>query len=423
MPLRWISFARVSMQRLGHLIAIATAASDMQATNAAGISRAYSELVRRRILVPDDSAPQVIDYLRTLRLWKRYGGRRGTLGVLGADPGKSLWVELQDLWLADSRLPSATGAVTDEVMDELPQLAASLQLVRPTNFTRTDRGRALAALGSEIFQRLSKGDLSANLFRLIGRTDTQASGEDRPGMAVFLLHALLEADGDFVRAAYSALLESPHDGFTRASFGELLPRACRRLAEELRRSPSIEDRHHASRLIAMAKHIEEKTPETQRTWGGGRPRDQAATVRIEPYVDLGLVTKGSRSAYGYRLKGHQRRFFEELATAPSVPDFLDTALIAGYLRGLAGKPEPIDEDEIWLRVRAAYDRLRSGLGYASLKEVVLLAIASLLDERRDRYFELRDGITVIRSQQQRDPRSVRLGVARTGEVTYMRLSR
>jgi hypothetical protein len=182
---------------------------------------------------------------------------------------------------------------------------------------------------------LGRGDLSRNLFRLMGQ---QRSSDDRPGVAALLLYALLEADGDFARAAFRTLLDGGAAEFTRASFGALLPRSCRDLAQELERSHQREDRQHAARLVALARHIEEKTPSTERTWGGGRPRDQAATVRIEPYVDLGLITKLARTTYGYRLSGRQRGFFSELASAQSVQGFLDTSLIGSYLRGLGREP-------------------------------------------------------------------------------------
>lgn len=419
MPLRWVSFARVSMQRPGHLVAVAAAASETLPTSLAGLGRAYAEIVRKRHRVEHPYAEQVIRYLRALRLWKRYGGHQGALAKLdelGALPP----VERQDLWLSDPELPSATGAVTDEVIDELPQLGASLGFVRPHNFTRSDRGKAIVALYRPALERLALGEPAPNLLRLVTARQTG----DRRGAACYLLHALLEADGDFLSAAWAAQLEhGDNASFTRASFGGLLPIACRRLADHLSRSRATAERLIVGRLDALARHIEEKTPDTERTWGGGRPRDQVATLRLEPYVDFGLVTRTSRTDYRYQLTESQLWFFAAIAEAASVEVFLGTQLVAAYLRALGTEPRPVGTDEAWDRIEDAYRSVRSGLGYAPASEVVLLAIATMLDEGGDGCFELADGLAALRARQRDYPAEIRYGVSRTGEPTYIRLGK
>jgi hypothetical protein len=417
---RWVSFARVSMQRPGHLVAVAAAASDSAPTSLAGLGRAYAGIVRRCHRVDEANAGDVVRYLRTLRLWKRYGGHQGALAKLD-EPGGLPPVERQDLWLADPALPSATGAVTDEVIEELPQLGASLGLVRPHNFTRSERGKAIVALYRPGLERLAAGDALPNLFRLV--TGVETGGQGR-GAACYLMHALIEADGDFLAAAWGAALEhGDTEGFTRASFGELLPIACRRLAEKLSHSRVTADRLIIGRLDGLARHIEEKTPTTERTWGGGRPRDQVGTLRLEPYVDFGLVTRTSRTDYRYTLTTAQRTFFATLADAADVGDFLSTQLVATYLKALGIDPRPIGADDMWVRIEHAYTQVRSGLGYAPASEVVLLAIATMLDEGGDASFELADGLAVLRARQRDRPAEIRYGVSRTGEPTYIRLGK
>ena len=410
---RWVSFARVSMQRPGHLVAVAAAASETVPTNLAGLARGYAEIVRRTHEVDDARADEVRGYIRLLRLWKRYG----KLDQATALPP----VERQDLWLADPDLPSATGAVTDEVVDELPQLGVSLGFVRPHNFTRNDRGKAIVALYRSDLERLRAGETEPNLFRLVTPSTAQ---RQRRGAACLLAHALIEADGDFASAAWAAHFEHGNrDGFTRASFGELLPIACRRLADQLARSRVASDRLVISRLDTLARHIEEKTPSTERTWGGGRPRDQVATLRLEPYVDFGLVTRTSRTDYRYSLTAQQERFLYSLAQASDIATFLSTQLVSTYLQALGITPRAIDADEIWQRIEDAYSQLRSGLGYASAADVVLLAVAILLDEGGESYFELADGLNVLRARQRERPAEIRYGVSRTGEPTYIRLGK
>lgn len=417
---RWVSFARVSMQRPGHLVAVAAAASDTAPTSLGGLGRVYAGIVRRRHIVDEARAAEVIHYLRTLRLWKRYGGHQGALAKLD-EPGGLPPVERQDQWLAEPDLPSATGAVTDEVIDELPQLGTSLGLVRPHNFTRSDRGKAIVALYRSDLDRLAAGEAWPNLFRLVSNLD--ADGQRR-GAACYLMHALIEVDGDFLRAAWATQLEhGDTDAFTRASYGELLPIACRRLADQLSHSRITADRLIIGRLDGLARHIEEKTPTTERTWGGGRPRDQVATLRLEPYVDFGLVTRTSRTDYRYTLSAAQRGFFEALVETDSISDFLNTQLVSTYLKGLGLQPQPVGPAEMWERIEHAYNLVRSGLGYAPATEVVLLAIATMLDEGGGSCFELADGLAVLRARQREHPAEIRYGVSRTGEPTYIRLGK
>jgi hypothetical protein len=417
---RWVSFARVSMQRPGHLIAVAAAASETAPVNLAGVAQRYAQIVRRRHQVEGERSDEVIRYLRALRLWKRYGGHQGELAKLD-QPGALPPVERQDLWLAEPDLPSATGAVTDEVTDELPQLGASLGLVRPHNFTRSDRGKALVALYQSDLTQLQAGDPGPNLFRLVSEDGQQ---RQRRGAACLLAHALIEADGDFLSAAWSAQLEHGEiQGFTRATFGDNLPTACRSLADRLARSRVTEDRMMVGRLDTLARDIAEKTPSTQKTWGGGRTRDQVATLRLEPYVDFGLLTRLSRTDYRYELSAKQQTFFNILTQASDIAGFLSNQLVGSYLRALGVIPEPVETSEIWQRVEHAYSLLQSGLGYASAEDVVLLAIATLLDEGGQGAFEISDGLSVIRARQQERPSEIRYGVSRTGEPTYVRLAK
>lgn len=418
MPVRWVTFARVSMQRPGHLVAVAAAADDSVPTSLQGLSRAYASIVRRRRPIDGQRADDVVRYLRSLRLWKRYGGRQGELAKL--DSGELPLIELQDIWLADPQLPSATGAVTDEVIDELPQLATSVGIARPHNFTRSERGRSIAALYRDDLSRAIAADPDVNLFRLVSAHPRE---DDRTGAACYLLYCLIEADGDFLSAAWSVQLEQGDDTFTRATFGSKLPVACRRLADRLARSSAMADRHLVGRLDTLARHIDEKTPETERTWGGGRPRDQVATLRLEPYVDFGLVTRRSRTDYRYTLTEPQRQFFEAFVEASDVDSFLESGIVAAYLAALGVHATPLESWEIWDRIEDAYRRVRSGLGYAPVKEVVLLAIATLLNEGGRGCFEVSDGLAVVRAEQQRRPDQVRYGVSSTGEPTYIRLGK
>jgi hypothetical protein len=395
------------MQRAGVLVAVTAGASDAKPTSLEGIARSYSGPLRRHVRVPGSETETVARYLREQRLWKRYSSLRQTEAL---PPGTT--VELQDLWLADPAVPAATGAITDEVIDEPPQLAASVRLVRANNFTRTDRGRALLALLDDAekgaLRQPSDSDAPRNLFL------------PSLGTRGFLAYVLLDADLDFVRVAYEVAPIGMGE-FTRAEFADELNEACRRLrARWTRQARSGADRRLLARLDEWARQID-KPRRSGKQWGGGRPPDQLATLRLEPYVDLGVLTRMSRNAYRYTLDTGQRAFFSELVELDDPDDYLNRTLFGSFLVAAGYTPERVSSDEAWSRIRGAYDTLKSALGFASFTEVVLLAIGRLLNEDGNRYFEVGDGIDVIRECQQADPRLIRFGVKRGGGLTYMKI--
>jgi hypothetical protein len=395
------------MQRAGVLSAIVVAASDSQATSLEGISRSYTKLIRRSVAVPSMEGEVILQYLRKQRLWKRYG----TLKQAEEWP-EDAQVEQQDYWLADPAVPSATGAVTDDVIDEPPQLAAALRLIRDQNYTRTDRGRALLAVLEGDVQTLREGS-------------TSWGPNDNPfiiGWAAraVLLYALLDADYDFLRASFEFAPVGENE-FTRSTFADSLNDACRALRRAwVRRARSGSERKLLDRLERWAQEID-KGRRSGREWGGGRPPDQLATLRLEPYVDLGLITKLDRAAYRYRLDEGQRSFFDEVGGEGDAEIFLGQSLFAALVRSAGRNPQRTSDAEVWDRMEAAYHELRSRLGFASFVEVALVAIGRLLEEGGGRYFEVGDGVRVVRARQKQEPRRVRLGPTRRGALTYMKL--
>src|SRR5205807_227487 len=91
-------------------------------------------------------------------------------------------------------------------------------------------------------------------------------------------------------------------------------------------------------------------------WGGGRPPDQMATVRLEPFVDCGILDRG-RFLYQYSLRPGQQRFLRALSEADEVREFAPRQLISGWLEATETAAERADVDTVWRAVRASYDEL------------------------------------------------------------------
>jgi hypothetical protein len=408
--MRAISTGRVSMQRLGTLVAVTEAASTRRATDIAGIARNYAPLLRRGVRVEtEDEADRLRKYIGEQKLKARYAEFYAHPERL--QPGSS--VEAQDLWLSDgSVVPSSTGAITDDALQGPPLLAAELQLIRPKNHTRTDRGTALLRCSVATRSALHDDPSAGNPLAL---TLSQK---------VFLLYTLLDADLDLVQEAYRLVLELPGPSFTRADFSGLLVRACDavlvRWEPHSRRGAGFERYQQLSRLRNEVEGSQERRGTRGTTWGGARPPESMGTVRLEPYVDLGLLGKPSRSKYTYTLSERQRRFFERVVETTEPPHLLRRVLIGLYLESQSLPAERLDDVRAWEQIIAAHRDLRSRLGYAGVTETILLASALAADEH-GAVLEVGEGMDFLRARREAEPRTVKFGVARGGGLGYVKI--
>lgn len=407
MPIRFITYSRVGMQRAGLLVAAVATASDRQSMDLDRAGGRLLSLVSRGVpLASEEQVNRASDYLGGLRLWKRYGHLRDKPVAIGDT------LEVQDLWLADPRLPSATGAITVENAVEMPQLAVALRLLRDGNYTRTDRGRALLlALGDEGTRALRDSAAGVNplVLPLAAR--------------LMLLAALLRADGDFLQSLWRTSPVIEAETFTRVDVTRSLKQACDDLlARARRRARTGADRRVVMRIGEWGDAVA-KERGVGKDWGGGRPPDQLATLRLEPFVDLGVITREDRYLYRYRLSPGQREFLATLAAADDVDRLVDDELVALTVSAHGDPPLPqASRDQAWDAIRTAYDELRSALGFASFQEVVLLAAGRLAEGERPCRLELRNGIDLLMAQRRESPKDVRLGINRGGVLTYMKLS-
>ncbi|GAB3078058.1 hypothetical protein GCM10027053_48020 [Intrasporangium mesophilum] len=393
----------MSSQRVGAWLAVIAAVQDGHPRTSEAAAKLTRELLAKPVAITPDLAGNVWDYVQGQHLWERYRGLRG--GTNHDLAGKH--IEVQDAWLSDPALPAASGAITDKVADEPVLLAAGLKLVRDKNHTLTDRGRALALAGRAQLGGLTSADLASNPFIIT------------PGVRVIALHALVDADFDFLQAFYSGLIE--RDGRTQFSRMEVamgLGETCQALRVLwAKRARTAADRERVRRLAALAKTIP-KAKESK-TWGGGRTPDQLATVRLEPLVDLGLLRRRDRFKYEYELDS-ANPFFRHLLAATSAEAFLESELVRSLTAAWGTSHSRATSDEVWERIVAAHAELKTGMGYASARELVLLAIARGLDDGST-YFEVGEGLDVIRDKQKQDPRRIRYGGARGGGMSYVKI--
>jgi hypothetical protein len=373
MSVRWILGARNSMQRIGFLYFVcrlASRAKPITRDSLAGKLRA--EL---KAPVPADWAivGKYIDRLKVSGVNMRYG------------PHPSV-VELQDSLLANERLPSATGAVTDEVAADIVDEAVAWGLLRNVNYTLTDRGAVMLHLW----------DLSETGHPLLlGPLARQAC-----------TYWYLDADGDALRAAYS---EIPTNDFTRKQLGEAAGRGLQTLLSDKKFMNSV-DRTARTRFRSLAEAI--LNPKGNAS-GSGRAVYQQATLRGEHPADLRLLEKPDRFSYSYVLPA--KAFIRMIG--PDVGSFLQHGFAREYSRAHYCEPRHSDPEKVWPFFVRAYDVLKNRLGYASYEDVALLAqtFAVVADE----WFEVEEIKGEISSP--KNAHRTRLGLGRSGKAEYVKV--
>jgi hypothetical protein len=407
--IRWVNDGRVSYQRVGALTAVCALAPTKQSTTLEALSRAVFSALTRLVSIDEDHSKDVAQYLERLQLSKRYGDLQG----LSASELVGKKLEAQDIWLSNSGLrASATGAITPDVINEPVQLAIELGLVRPRGCTLVDTGKALRVATSRSAEALTSPTLDGNLFSL------------SPGAGFAAAYVLLDADYDFMRAAYAVAAEEGllQRQFSRREFATHLDQACIMLRDQnARRARTRTDELALRRLTKLAESIR-KAPEAS-TRGGARPPDKTATLRTEPYVDVGLLSRVDRFAYRYRMSVSQLAFFEALVDATDAESFLNETLGSLYVRSTQLQSREASDDEIWEAMVTSYPQMRSSLGYASFKELAVVAISTLLDRVDPAHFEVADGVRVLKERQRSEPARVKFGVKRGGGLSYVKLGR
>jgi hypothetical protein len=225
------------------------------------------------------------------------------------------------------------------------------------------------------------------------------------------LFSLLDTDGDLLATMYRQLL--PKDSFTRAEAGEAGVKALEEFrARRLRYGnvgPSQQVRVRLDRTVAAVK---KQKP------GGLGPRESLATPRTEPFVDCGILLKTHPSSYEYSFSDWGRGFLQRLVSAKSVTEFIETglgeAVSFGTVRSVGAEPrlEAIQEP---------YTRLRSGLGYVSMRELAVAATAQSFRSSAAPVYEISSVENAIRQASREDSRHVRLALGRTGGVAQVRI--
>lgn len=411
MPIgRWIEYTRNSMQRLGYLRAACNIAPTTRGTNLEGLANKLNSLVSRKIRIELGQEPEVCRYILGRQLFRvRYKDFPADRALTGQNLfGHKMDIEIQDYYLAQVDIPSRTGNLTPEVYDEIPRWATGLGLLRDVNYSLPARGQLLLQLSSDDTNPWIDVSSDHNPFCLSLREK------------VFFLYLLVEQDGDVLCRLYPQVLrlEAP---FHRSAAGDLLPTVFRDIYAAYRsRAQMTKDVAQLKNLLDLAGFIEERIGKPSD--GTGRTREQRITMRLEAFVDLGLLFKPNPIRYEYAFTPAGRKFFENLPEPDTLDRFLESSFFSATAEAYAiPARQKTDPSEIVASLSASYEALRSATGYAPITEVLLDASLRGLVSESPSFVELSVGMQAIREVQRQHPQLLRFNIDRQGNLRYVKL--
>jgi len=388
-----LTYARGSWQRLGHLKMLCAVASPSNSVNLEGITSRFQASICNLVSIPSNLSEQVVEYIKKHR-YNEYDLKKGL-------PDK---IELQDYYLADSRLPSQVGALTGKRRGvdylhmeyvEIPAWAVRLKLLREGNYTLTDRGKTL------LVPTMSSGRVVPENAKKEANPFVISDGEK-----FLFLYCLLEADGDIINRLYSKLREQNEEftvGTVRGLMLDVLKELSAKLTSRFDRQPSLTETHVSN----MIKTLE-------------RDSDQIVIPRLEPYVDCGLVRRVHRQYYTYRLCDNVGSFLGFLSEFDKIDDFLEKGLAKASI-GLLGIQSRTSTERLRHYLADSYLRMRSGLGYCSIRELAMLAVACAVNKHD--CFEIDDVEQELMSLYKEYGNKVRFTKDRQGYIALVRIDR
>lgn len=396
------------MQRLGFLKYLIARSSQSVTSSMQALGSDLLRTVTKKVTVP--LTPELLGYLNvTFKGQPSKPVPRRVETAPEQPAGDVVTVELQDVYLSSSSLESRRGRLVSTDWRNYPYLALGLGLLRPESFSLLVRGQVLLKL-------VRSAELRAFSEYLPDTNPLMLSTVQR----LFFLFTFVERDQHVLIPLYRALLNRTGD-FTDWEAGDLLPEILRELHRHLR-SPvrSGADTLRLQRLLDNAKTIEQWRGKPYKGTGA---RDAAATLRLEPFVDLGLLSKADPFAYRYSLSPAGQHLVSGLTNSEGNSDWLDKYFFGRAVEAYGlGVPHLSDSETMLDAIYESLRTLASPVGYAPIREVLLYAAISVVDAGKG-YFEMAEGLDNLQKAQRQHPDLVRFNVDRWGNVTFVKFTR
>lgn len=399
------------MQRLGFLKYLVWRASRSATNNLSSLGKELVSSVSQKVSVT--LSYQLQEYIMTALTDPIYKDLRAIASKLPNDSSDKPMVqaEMQDVYLADLGIPSRRGKLIKGDWRKYPYLALELGMLRKGTYSLLVRGQSFLSLVPEeerrVFDRPGATPFNGNSnpFRL---TMPQR---------LLLLFSFIERDGDVLHRLYERLLTLP-EPFADREAGNYLPEIYRAMAKQYRsKMRSGDDLLRVQKFLDTAEKIEAWKG---KPYTGKGARELTITVRLEPFVDLGLLSKPDPFAYRYQVTYATKTFFESLINSESTNYFLNHSFFDASNKAFnLNRKHQGNKETILPAIQKAYTVLKSPLGYVPILEVALLAGIYSITET-DTYFELSESIDMLRSIQKERPELLRFNVDRWGVLTFVK---
>ena len=396
------------MQRLGYLKRLIRRVVALNTSSLDNLGDDIVQTVMQKVRVP--LTADRVAYIRQ-RLYDRvYNGLKRQAAAWTEDEETLVAMELQDLYLADPGLPSHTGKLVRDDWRTYPRLGVALGLIRAGTYSPNTRALSLLHFTPQAeLQAFLDYQPEANPLRL-----SQAQ-------ALLLLYALLENDGEVISPLLNRLVGQVAEGFSDRDVGDQLPEIYRTLIRRHRtRSLSVDERERLDVLSQIADSIRKWR---ERSYTGGGAHIEAGTPRVEPYADIGLLTKPDPFRYSYTFTAvglAWTKALEGVESNAQVSEFLATCFFATAARAWELPATPSTEPEaIAPHLYCAWQAIHSVGGYAPIEEMALVAgIKALLEHGL--VIEPTVAREAIIAYQKAHPYQVRFTVNRMGLLAHAR---
>jgi len=404
--LRIIGSTARRMQRLGFLKHIVASASPQRPSSAAAIGRTLLSTVSHKHVTVIRSETK--EYCDRVFSEQHYSALRSQVQQAAEQqPPGQVNLELQDIYLSQDGLPSKRGRILSEKEKDIhvfPTLAVNLGFLTPETCVLTSRGRLFA-------NTISPGELDA-----FNRPSDINPLIISPGQAIVLLFSFLETDGDLASMLYPVIAKKDGE-FADYEVGDLIGELLSDYLLRVEKSATrMKDKTEISKLKRTAESIKRWK---NKPYTGKGSRDEWATLRLEPLVDIGLLIKPDKFAYKYAFTDNGRLFSANLETSNDLEPFLMDNYLSATAQLLGIQTSPVvNSDEALDFLKESNRLLANNIGYSDVTDTALLSAINLL-QKRNKVLEIGKSIQILKEAQKKTPHNIHFNIDRWGNLKFI----
>ena len=400
-----IGYTARRMQRLGFLKYLISKASSERPTTASYIGGNLLRSVSQKYPILVQS--EIAEYCNKIYSEQHYSSLRSQLKkAFLQQPQGQIDLELQDIYLSQDVLPSKRGRILAENEKDVyvfPALATNLGFLTPDTYNLTSRGRLFAHMISsneiEAFNRVS--DINPMVISFQQTT--------------ILLFSFLDADWDIVSMLFPAITQIENE-FTDYEVGDKIGELLNNYLKKFEKSAiSMKDKIE----IAKLKKTNQKIIDWKdKKYGGRGARDEWATLRLEPFVDMSILTKPDKFAYKYVFSEGGRRFVSVMKASNTAASFLMDKYIHSVAEIFSIQASlVIDSNYVLESLKESNRILANNIGYSDIIDTSLLTAVNLLQEGK--ILEINDSIRIMKEAQKNNPYNIHFNIDRWGNLKFI----